>query len=316
MKCRICSNKENNLECEAKEMMFRLDEAFVYFQCSLCGCLQIKEFPENIAKYYPSDYYSYKPVSKVGPLTQIIIRLRNNYEVFKTGFLGQLISGKFPNPTLRALNYLNLNKESSILDVGCGKGEALNHLKEIGFKNLLGIDPFNEYDITYENGLIIEKKILSEVNGKWDLIMFIHSFEHLMEQESVLKTVFSLLSEGGVCLIKVPISSSYAFKHYGVDWVQLDAPRHFFLHSIKSMEILTKKMGFKITKTSYESTSFQLWGSEQYKKGVLLTDENSYLVNKKKSIFSKREIKEFEKKAHELNEEGLGDEVAFYLQKI
>lgn len=33
-----------------------MDDEFDYFECSNCGCLQIKEIPENIGKYYPDNY--------------------------------------------------------------------------------------------------------------------------------------------------------------------------------------------------------------------------------------------------------------------
>lgn len=59
-KCRICGNDIDNREYTVRENMFHLYDEFLYFKCANCGCLQIKEYPTNISKYYPSDYYSFR----------------------------------------------------------------------------------------------------------------------------------------------------------------------------------------------------------------------------------------------------------------
>ena len=54
--CKICFSNKNNKTYVAREMMFGLREEFIYFECSNCGCLQIKDIPKDISKYYPKDY--------------------------------------------------------------------------------------------------------------------------------------------------------------------------------------------------------------------------------------------------------------------
>jgi hypothetical protein len=61
--CRICGNIKDNKEYIIKEMHFGFGEEFTYFQCKKCGCLQIKNIPDNLSKYYPSNYYSLKPAN-------------------------------------------------------------------------------------------------------------------------------------------------------------------------------------------------------------------------------------------------------------
>ena len=56
MKCRICGNKEGNAPFEAREMMFGTRERFTYFECNSCGCLQIAEIPDDLARFYAADY--------------------------------------------------------------------------------------------------------------------------------------------------------------------------------------------------------------------------------------------------------------------
>jgi SAM-dependent methyltransferase len=200
--------------------------------------------------------------------------------------------------------------------VGCGKGSFLYSLRELGMRNVLGIDPYNEKEIEYENGLKIQNKKLGDVKGNWDIVMFHHSFEHLDNPINALKTVARLMKPNGNCVIRTPIMSTYAWEHYEIDWVQLDAPRHFVVPSVHSMDILSEICGLKLENVVYDSTAFQFWASEQYKRDIPLLDKHSYAINPKESMFSKSDISSFAKKANELNKAKRGDQAAFYLKKI
>jgi hypothetical protein len=139
--------------------------------------------------------------------------------------------------------------------------------------------------------------------------MFHHSFEHVPDPINTLISVSRRLSKIGLCLIRIPTISSYAWRKYGTYWVQLDAPRHFYLHSIN-------KTNLKIDDIIWDSTSFQFWGSEQYLKNIPLRSGLSYADNQNKSIFSPNQIQEFEVKAKELNRNKCGDQAAFFISKI
>ena len=315
MKCKICSNENNNKQYYFKEMMFGLEEEFLYYQCSKCNCLQINKIPENMTNYYPQNYYSFSGFPKRKKIKRQIKSLKDNYALFKKGFIGKILFCLKPNHDLRELAYLNLKKTDRIMDVGCGSGYLLYSLKELGFETVLGVDPFIEKDIVYPNGLKILKKDLSDITGEWDLIMFHHSFEHISNPADIIKHVSQKLSNKGRCLIRIPTVSSYAWEHYRENWVQLDAPRHFFLHSKESIAYLAEKYGLSLNQVKYDSKSFQFWGSEQYKAGITLNAENSYLQNPKQSIFTKTQIKEFDKKAKQFNKNNQGDQAAFLLTK-
>ncbi|WP_202820105.1 class I SAM-dependent methyltransferase [Calderihabitans maritimus] len=319
--CRICSNSSGNEFYEVKEMMFGIGDKFKYFKCSECGCLQILEIPEEIHKYYPSNYCSFTdPQSTKGLLhgfKQYLKNLRNKAIVSKRGFLGRLLQRVFPNQVMELIARSGVNKDSRILDVGCGSGKLLLELRSIGFTNLLGVDPYIEKTIDYGNGLQIAKcSIIKLEEGNWDLIMFHHSLEHIPNPEDTLVKVSQLLSPEGKCLVRIPVVDSYAWKNYGVNWVQLDAPRHLFLHSRRSLDILAKKAGLKIYEVVFDSWEFQFWGSEQYVRGIPLCSSRSYSVSRKNSIFSRRDIRYFRQKAKELNETRQGDQAAFFLKKI
>ncbi len=315
MICRICGDDNDNPVYEVQEMMFGYKDVFHYFQCSGCGCLQIRNFPADMSRYYPESYYSYQGRSSRNKIIHFIIGLRNRYAVYDRGVIGKLIHAIYPNRELRFLSLLPMDKSMKILDVGCGSGTLLYLLRELGFDQTLGVDPFIRKDIEYENGLRVLKKRIGDVEGPWDLVMFHHSFEHVPDPIKTLRNVAGLLNQKGYCVIHIPTVSSYAWRYYGVQWVQLDAPRHFFLHSVESIQVLADKTGLHLRNVVYDSTSFQFWGSEQYRKGIPFYDPNSYAVNPRNSIFTPRDIARFAERADELNAAREGDQAIFYLQK-
>lgn len=317
MVCKICNNSENNKEFKIREMMFGVRDEFTYFECSKCGCLQIAKIPKNMVKYYPSNYYSFKKnLSNNNFIKQIFKRKRDEYALFKKGFIGKVIYRKYPNYIFDMVGIMKIYYNSSILDMGCGAGNLLYSLNKMGFKNLVGVDPYIDEDIIDGNIKILKRTINNLPNNKkFDLIISNHSFEHISNQLEILVKISKILSENGACLLRMPTKTKYIWDQYGINWVQIDAPRHFYLHSIKSFKLLVEKSGLKLNDIIFDSTEFQFWGSEQYKQNIPLKAKNSYSVNPEKSIFTKEQIVKYKKLAKELNKNGQGDQAAFILKK-
>ena len=299
-------------------MMYGFRDEFKYFICPECGCLQLKGFPADLGKYYPPNhYYSFEPpdLRNENAVKQYLRKKRAKYCLSRTDLIGKLLASSRSVPRFyKWLKKTNTNFNSSILDLGCGSGTILLSMHREGFKNLTGADPYIRDEISF-NGVKIYKKDVFSIDGKYDLVMLHHSFEHMRNPLGVLREIFRILKDSGFVLIRIPLVSSYAWRKYGVNWVQLDAPRHFFLHSMKSMSMLSRKAGFQIFDMEFDSTEFQFWGSEQYLKDIPLFSEKSYLVNKENSIFSQDQMAHFKKKAEILNKEGDGDSACFYLVK-
>lgn len=271
--CRICKNSEGNTVYVAREMMFGLKDEFKYFECKQCGCLQIEEFPAHMARYYPDHYYSFNDYDgkKFKGIPGLFNRMRYSSLIFG-GNAVQKIAGTFSGINdFYIFRGLGLTKNTRILDVGCGNGRSfLYPLAEIGFKQIMGCDPHLKSPITYPNGLQIKNSKIDELTGTWDIITYHHSFEHIDNPLENLQKVFQLLAPGGVCIIRIPTASSFAWQHYRTNWVQLDAPRHFFLHSVKSMQMLAATAGLELYQTVYDSHHFQFSGSENYVNNIPL----------------------------------------------
>ena len=314
--CKICGNNSDNKKLKVREMYFGTREEFDYLECSKCACLQLLNPPKDYSVHYPKDYFTFQQKHE-GKIKSILNRFRDKGSMGEKTILGNILYKKFGEPTyVSRLKIAGVGLKNSILDVGCGKGILLHKMKESGFENVFGIDPFIDETITYPNGLKILRKNFDELEGNFDFIMFNHSFEHMENPLDVIKQSNKLLEKNKYLLLRIPVADSYAFNNYRENWCSLDAPRHLFLHTKKSIEILAKNSGFEIKKINYDSRSWQLWGSEQYSKNITLMDERSYYINPKNSIFTENQIEEFEKQVIELNKNGGGDQAEFYLQKV
>ena len=312
--CRICRGSFSR-QIRAREMMFGTRKKFDYLQCSECGCLQIAKIPSDMSDYYPSEYYSFSLVKKRKRWIRDILRKhRSLYIIEQKGLLGAMLSRSYkPDPRLKAYGRIGVKRTDTILDVGSGGGLHVRHMRELGFKSALAIDPFIDKDI-YDNGaLLAQKSSIFDINDKFSLITFHHSFEHMDKQQEVLEKAGTLLDPDGRILIRVPSVTSDAFDIYGADWADLDAPRHFYLHSHKSIKLLADFCRLKVKDLWCDSEAFQFWASEQYTKDIPLNDPFSYSNNANKSIFSSSRISEFHAKSLDLNKRLRGDSICVLL---
>lgn len=302
-KCKICDNTRNNEEMIGREMMFGFHDEFLYFKCSFCGCLQINEPPANLSKYYPSDkYYSFQQ------------KPNKNWKYFVKNILFQLYYNKILAKNFfyqKESNILavirEVNKNSPILDVGCGNGNFLQQMANWGYRNLTGIDPFieNEIELEKQAGKILKETIF-EHKGNYSLIMLSGVLEHMDHQKTVMQELHRILSPDGKLLIQIPITDSFAWRKYGINWFQFDAPRHFYVHSIKSMNYLAENTGYVIEEEHYESGAYQFLESEKYLRNIKYNEDFPFAEEYKKDC---------QKQAKLLNKMKDGDVVRFVLRK-
>lgn len=317
MQCKICSNVKNNKVLVIKEMMLGLNENFNYFKCNQCHCIQIASIPDNLGKYYPSNYYSYQSKSDVPKKSFFYKLMFDYYTGYKRTIVGKILSKKIKSATFHTwFKVLAIyDRNTKILDVGCGGGELLKDLFKAGFKNSTGIDPFNKQDIIYNKSLKILRQDLLDHTEKYDLIMLHHSLEHMPFQQKTIEKIRALLNPNGQVLIRIPIVSDYLMEKFGTSVVSLDAPRHLFIHSIKSIEQLLLANKFSIEKKIYDAKPFSFMASEQYSKGIsMYNDSRSYYEKNQSSIFSQEAINAYKEEIKMLNKNELSDTVCLYLK--
>lgn len=304
--------------------MFGLDETFDYCECPRCGTLYIQHIPRDLSDYYTTKYYSFDvdPEAVLGrPGVAQMVRAVGRSILFGRGSLGAALA-RVPDLRVQALVNkfrsvavadLRLHPDSRILDVGTGAGVLVYALSQAGLRDVVGIDPFAAADATFDTGARLLKRELGEMDGQFDLVMLHHSLEHVTDPGETLGQARKRLAPGGRVVVRIPTVTSEVYERYGVDWYGMDAPRHLTLFSREGLSGLAVEAGFSVRKVVDDSIGVQFWASEQVRAGIPFASERSYLRNPRRSIFSRSELRSWERRAQQLNAAGRGEQAAWVL---
>jgi len=300
--CHYCHSTQGTIFL-ATERMLEMRGEFRYASCTSCDSIQLLTIPEDLGSYYPSNYYSFSSLQPSGLLRNLLKKIRIR-AYFVTGL-------KFFLPPFGGswLKKLHPKFTDRIADVGCGNGQLLYELHVSGFKDLHGFDPFLENESQLGAGLQLWKKELGQTDLYFDVVMLHHSFEHMTDPEQVLKTCFDRLNPGGRLLVRCPVADAAVWKEKQSLWVQLDAPRHLTIPSTQGFAAAAQRAGFDVQEISFDSTAFQFWGTALYEQGEKLDS------GKVSAYFSSKQLEEWEQKALQYNQEGVGDQACFFCVK-
>lgn len=313
-RCKLCGNVHKNRLFHAREMLFGWGGDFTYLDCSCCGCLQLLNIPDDLSVYYPKDYYAFRIDAKAwkppSAFRSFLKRRLARHQLERFDLVGYFTLRRFPHWSVPEwLRNAEFGWDDSLIEIGSGAGGVLLGLREYGFANLVGIDPFIDDDLLYPNGVHIYRRTLDQAEGQYRLVLLHHSFEHMPDPEESLRKAARLCAPQGQIVVSMPMSRCMAWAKYGVDWVGLDAPRHLFLHNEQTVGILASRVGLEVEKVVYDSTAYQFIASEGYRRGIPHCDQRA------EDYLTRAEIAEFKREAAELNRFGLGDTASVLLRK-
>lgn len=148
-----------------------------------------------------------------------------------------------------------INSRSRILDLGCGVGEFSEFMAGKGYKNITAVD-ISATNITAARQAGVNASVgnaaatggfLDMPGQKFDLIVFSHTVEHIINMHQAMQNVKEILSENGVLFIEVPDASEYA---------SVEMPPYFFFtyeHLIHfttdTLQNLSNTFGLKLIQT-------------------------------------------------------------------
>jgi SAM-dependent methyltransferase len=324
MNCRICGHDRDLRMHRAREMFFGLDEAFDYLECPACGCLQIAAVPADLGRYYGDGYYSLRHRRGHPAPPSTLRRLRERLLLLDRSALGTAAAAVMRRalPEAHTSRLLPATRDAGltdfgdrILDVGCGAGDFLYALAARGFTALEGCDPFIAAPVR-AGPVAIHRAALPDLprTPAYRLILFQHSLEHLPDQTGALAAARERLAPGGRVFVEVPVVDSYAWHTYGTDWVDLDAPRHLYLHSVRSMTRAAQAAGLELERVAPMSSVFELLASEQYRRGIPLRAAESLAVRGVGALYTPAELAPWKRLARELDLPGRAGRLAFYFR--
>jgi len=306
--CKVCGNQTDNRIYQVRERRINKGESFQYIQCKNCGTLALNEKIDNMYDYYTDSYYSFH--INIKHRSWLIRRIRKI-------LLRGIIAGAFPRQLclnilnrrmvyMRCLYNSKIKLNAKVLDVGGGVGAWLMRLQDIGYTDLTNMDLYAEPPAEHNGIKYIKSDLLhTSLQEQYDLITMHHSFEHMDHPDAVLKNCYKLLKEDGLFIIRIPVMGKQAWKEYGVNWYQIDAPRHLFLYTEKALAMLLKRNGFYICNIVWDSAA------DQMKKSAMYRDTNLSFQDFHKKDLNKKDYK----MAKKLNSIGEGDQACFYIRK-
>jgi SAM-dependent methyltransferase len=298
-RCPFCDGTPGE-SIETREMMFGLRHPFVYRRCVECGSLWLPEPPADLSPYYREGYYSLKP-----PQVRMIPAARYATRVLLRTPGAARLAGKRGFPIyLRWFEGLGVSLSSCIADVGSGEGSLVARMAMHGFEDVWGFDPYVQGERDEGAAHIRRSRIAG--HGKFDLVMFNHSLEHVERPVEALREAVSCLASDGAIIVRIPIAGSFADRRYGGNWIALDPPRHLAVPSIAGMKRAAELVALKITRTFFDSLPSQIWGSEQYATDIALFEDGSHR--------GKPDDRASRQRARELNRRGEGDYAGFVLR--
>lgn len=209
-------------------------EHFDLYDCHGCGLRFTQNIPgpEKIGSYYQSENYISHSDTKKG----IINRLYHAAREYMLRNKQKLVQ--------------SLSTQRRLLDVGCGTGYFMNHMRQQGYE-VLGVEVdegARDFGIQHF-GLDVRPPSELEAGtlpGKFDIISMWHVLEHVYEPKLYLQRLHELLADDGVLMIAVPNYQSLDGKKYAAHWAAYDVPRHLWHFSPKTLTNLAQEMGFKV----------------------------------------------------------------------
>ncbi|NQT49987.1 class I SAM-dependent methyltransferase [Candidatus Kuenenbacteria bacterium] len=236
--CSICSSDQICAESTCQDYEYDYPGNFKFYKCSKCGLFELQPqlSTEQLLKAYPDEYhgYNYEGVeSKIFNFLQNL-RLKKRIKFYKT----------------------LIGKEAKILDIGCGDGHYMDHLKQKTGWQITGIEFKKEIAaIGQEKGREILTGTFENLDfpdTHFDLIIMNHLIEHVPDPVALLAKARRKLKPGGYIIGELPNVDSWDYYCFGKHWGGLHVPRHLFNFTPIALRKTTIKAGFDNCKVSHD----------------------------------------------------------------
>lgn len=203
-------------------------------ECISCGVVFTNPLPKkNLEVLYPKNYL----IPNRRDRKNLYTFYRNDQYFFDIKLIHQATG-------------MSASLMEGVLDVGCGSGERVAFLTDLGVRRSMGIDKFDNMHGTKKTN-IINSDILNYVpKKKYQLVTLFHVLEHLDNPKKQLSHIRKYyLKEDGYLVIQVPNYDSFERKIFGNRWFSFDVPRHLWHFNESSLISLLKKCDLKIVAT-------------------------------------------------------------------
>jgi len=236
VRCPGCGSDNARALVTARDDFTGKPGTFTYVRCGDCdlGYQSPRLTEEHIGSYYDSDRVVDHVQARWPWLMPVYLWAVEGIERARLGIVRR---------------HLALDRESAVLDVGCGNGRFLGLVRRMFGATVTGVD-FRDVaglaerkEITFRRGRFHEQAFGSR---RFDLITMWHYLEHDHDPAGTLLRARELLGQDGVLAVEVPRLDSLTWRLFGPRWPGLQAPQHLTLFSRASLLALLRRSGFEV----------------------------------------------------------------------
>ena len=184
-------------------------DRFAYRRCVRCATVFLDGVPDDLGRYYPSEYYAF-------PADRAALAAAVGPERYKIDLVRGFVAG------------------GRLLEIGPGTGGFAYLAREAGFD--VDVVEMDAGSARYLADVVGVRAIHAAATpdavaalGRYDVIALWHVIEHVPDPLPLLDALADRLNPGGILLFAAPNPAAYQFAVFGRRWVHLDAPRHLYL---------------------------------------------------------------------------------------
>jgi SAM-dependent methyltransferase len=264
-----------------RDRSFDLPGRFSLVRCSNCSLVRLSPRPDSasLPLYYPAEQYeAHRPAGVVKPGRERVGGARRVVRGVVLQSLGYEIDGlppwtrwmprRFPRRLVRQAAYgwegfPARVRRGRALDVGCGNGRFLERLRHHGW-DVAGVDTSPAAARAAREALGVDVRVgtlesASFEQGSFEFVHMSHVLEHLPDPLATLREVARLVAPGGRVYIETPNIDSLGFRWTGEFWFPLEAPRHLWLFSPRTLARALSSVGLSVSQLHARSFPVFKW---------------------------------------------------------
>jgi len=230
--CNLCGSADQRIVYSKPDEHYARDEWFTVVECVNCGLgfLNPRPTAEEIARYYPVEYYGYD-------------QLQPDFHQRRYELEAEVVSAQMPNGGGRTL-----------LDIGCANGNFPRQMQMLGWevegvevsKNSETIKDFKVYQEQFPN---------IPINApRYDAITAWSVLEHVYDPLAHFQKVARILKPNGIFVFVVPNFESLSSRSLFRD----DPPRHLYFFTRSTIRELLSRADLTLLEIRCDNSIFEM----------------------------------------------------------